>query len=213
MSGSGKKRAPLVAERRYGKSQPPKKKPARKRKQSRTRKKRSFLGWLFLPFAWVLRLLWKLTWRLGAVVALIVGLAVWFFASQMPPIDQIVDGRVRGSVTLLDREGEVFATRGDRFGGVVTAQSVSPHLRNAVVAVEDKRFYRHLGVSPRGIASAVRINLREGRGPLSGNGGSTITQQTAKLLCLGVPFDASRWDSEAAYERDCRRTTIWRKVK
>ena len=59
----------------------------------------------------------------------------------------------------------------------------------------------------------MRINVREGRGPLSGNGGSTITQQTAKLLCLGVPFDPETWDSERDYESDCRRTTIWRKVK
>ena len=45
------------------------------------------------------------------------------------------------------------------------------HLRNAVVATEDKRYYQHFGISPRGIASAVRINLSEGRGPLEGNGG------------------------------------------
>ncbi|MCB2138784.1 MAG: transglycosylase domain-containing protein, partial [Rhodobacteraceae bacterium] len=55
-----------------------------------------------------------------------------------------------------------------------------------VVATEDKRFYSHFGISPRGIAGAIRINLAEGRGPLEGNGGSTITQQVAKLLCLGV---------------------------
>ena len=52
---------------------------------------------------------------------------------------------------LLDRQGEVFAWRGDQFGGVVTAETVSPNLRNAVVATEDKRFYWHLGVSPRGV--------------------------------------------------------------
>ena len=68
---------------------------------------------------------------------------------------------------------------------MVTAETVSPHLKNAVIATEDRRFYMHPGVDPIGIASAMRINLREGRGPLSGNGGSTITQQTAKLLCFG----------------------------
>ncbi|MBV1903328.1 MAG: transglycosylase domain-containing protein, partial [Marinosulfonomonas sp.] len=87
------------------------------------------------------------------------------------------------------------------------------HLRNAVVATEDKRFYRHFGISPRGVASAVRINLGEGRGPLSGHGGSTITQQAAKLLCLGVPFDPTSGISEAAYEADCRQGSVWRKVK
>ena len=212
MSDNRKKRAPLVADKRYS-SKTPVKKTAPRRKKKPARKKRGLLGWLLLPFVWLLRLVWKFTWRMGVVVAALVGLGVFYFASQMPPFEELVDGRVRGSVTLSDQYGDVFATRGDRFGGMITAQSVSPYLRNAVVASEDKRFYRHLGVSPRGVASAVRINLRNGRGPLSGNGGSTITQQTAKLLCLGVPFDANRWDDEAAYEADCRRTTLWRKIK
>ena len=118
---------------------------------------------------------------------------------------------LRGSVTLLDRDGDVFAWRGDQFGGVVTADSVSRHLRNAVIAVEDKRFYSHFGVSPRGVASAVRINLSEGRGPLQGHGGSTITQQTAKLLCLGVEYVESEWESESDYVRDCRRDDVRRR--
>ena len=216
MSGNGKKRTPLVAERRYPKSTGPTRKkptPARKRRTRKPTKKRGIIGFLMSPFVWLFRLIWRLTWRLGLVVAVLVGIGVYFYASQMPPISEMVDGRVRGSVTLTDREGEVFAWRGDQFGGVITTQTVSPHLRNAVVATEDKRFYRHFGISPRGVASAVRINLREGRGPLSGNGGSTITQQTAKLLCLGVPYDVRRWATEREYEDDCRRTTLWRKVK
>ena len=67
--------------------------------------------------------------------------------------------------------------------------------------------------SPRGVASAVRINLSEGRGPLSGHGGSTLTQQTAKLLCLSVPFDPKVWKNQTEYEADCRRTTVVRKAK
>ena len=212
---SGTKRGPLVAEKRYasGNKTKPRKRNTAKTKKTRAAKKRGLLGWLLFPFVWVLRLIWRFSWRMAAVVGILVGLGAWYIAAQLPDYTELVDGRVRGSLTLTDRAGEVFATRGDQFGGVITADSVSPHLRNAVVAVEDKRFYRHLGVSPRGIASAVRINLREGRGPLSGNGGSTITQQTAKLLCLGVPFDPTKWDNEAAYEADCRRTTLWRKVK
>ena len=82
-----------------------------------------------------------------------------------------------------------------------------------MIATEDKRFYGHFGISPRGIASAIRINLAEGRGPLEGNGGSTITQQVAKLLCLGVPYDAANWKTEAEYEADCRQGSLWRKIK
>jgi penicillin-binding protein 1A len=113
----------------------------------------------------------------------------------------------------MDRNDKVFAWRGETFGGQITSENVSADLRNAVVATEDKRFYRHFGVSPRGIASAIRINLSEGRGPLEGNGGSTITQQVAKLLCLGVKYDPTQWKSEAAYEEDCRSGGIKRKLE
>ena len=162
-----------------------------------------------LPF----RMVWAIFWRLGLVVCLLVGLGITYFASNLPEVNALVDGRAKGSVTLMDRNGDVFAWRGDQFGGIVTAQTVSPFLKNAVVATEDRRFYSHFGLSPRGVASAVRINLRAGRGPLSGNGGSTITQQTAKLICLGVNYDPKVWKSERAYERECRRTTLWRKIK
>ncbi len=213
MSNQNNNRGPLVAEKRDIGRKPTTRSKKTRSKRKVAPKRRGILGWVLAPIFWILRLLWRFTWRIGIIAIVLTGLGVFYTASQLPDAADLVDGRVRGSVTMADRDGEVFATRGDQFGGMITAQSVSPHLRNAVVAVEDKRFYRHIGVSPRGIASAVRINLRNGRGPLSGNGGSTITQQTAKLLCLGVPFDPTKWDDEAAYEADCRRTTLWRKVK
>jgi len=218
MSNSGRKKTRLVAEKRYSASKPKRKPASAKpvRRKPAARKAPARKGLLSLPMRlvrWVLRLIWKATWRVGAVVALIVGVAVAYTYSTLPPVSDLLDGRSRGSVTLLDRNGDVYAWRGDQFGGVVTAETVSPALKNAVVATEDKRFYYHPGVDPIGIASAVRINLREGRGPLQGHGGSTITQQTAKLLCLGVDFDKAQWESEADYVADCRRTSLSRKVK
>ena len=165
----------------------------------------------FVGLVW--RILWGIGWRVGFITAMILGGAVMFFYVQLPPVADLLDARARGSVTLLDRNDKVFAWRGETFGGQITADTVSPYLLNAVVATEDKRFYRHFGISPRGIASAVRINLSEGRGPLSGNGGSTITQQVAKLLCLGTAYDPTAWKSEADYEADCRQGGVWRKIK
>jgi len=158
-------------------------------------------------------LIWRLFWRGAAVVFLLIAAGTFYFFSSLPPVEALLDARARGSVTLLDRDGQVFAWRGEQFGGQITADSVSPNLRNAIVATEDRRFYHHFGVSPRGIASAVKINLSEGRRALSGHGGSTITQQTAKLLCLGVDYDPEVWKSEADYEADCREGSVWRKVK
>jgi len=224
MSDSGRKKPPLVAEKRYGKG--PAKKAAPKRKAApkktarkraapkRVAKKRNPIVAFFLNIiGWIWRVIWAFTWRIGLVVGIVIGLAVSYFYMTLPEVEDLLDGRARGSVTLLDRDDQVFAWRGDQFGGAVTAETISEHLKNAVVATEDKRFYRHFGVSPRGVASAIRINVQEGRSPLSGHGGSTITQQTAKLLCLGVPFDADIWETEAAYVRDCRQSSLWRKIK
>jgi penicillin-binding protein 1A len=159
------------------------------------------------------RVLWGFGWRVAAMGAIVIGLFTLYYFAQLPPLESLIDARTRGSVTMLDRNGKVFAWRGETFGGQITTETVSPYLKNAIIATEDKRFYRHMGISPRGIASAIRINLAEGRGPLEGNGGSTITQQVAKLICLGVPFDPTQWKDEADYEADCRVSSKWRKLK
>ncbi len=234
MANNGSRRPPLVADKRYpgrttraktsGKSTggssgktPPGKPPRKPRKPQPNRQSKRPLPWIIALPLLLIRGLFRLGLRLAVIGTVLVGLlvagGVFYFASTIPPLTQLVDGRARGSVTLLDRDGNTFAWRGEQFAGIVTADSVSPALKDAVVATEDKRFYRHFGLSPRGIASAVRINLSEGRGPLSGHGGSTLTQQVAKLLCLGDPYDPDTWATEAEYEADCRQSTLWRKIK
>lgn len=215
MSGNRKKRTRLVADKRYSPTKKVAKKPAAKRRKPtpRRKKRNPFVALLTGLFSWIFRLTFRIFIRGTAVVLLLLAGGIGYFYLALPPVEELLDGRARGSVTLLDRDAKVFAWRGEQFGGHISSETVSNHLRNAVVATEDKRFYRHLGISPRGVASAVRINLREGRGPLSGHGGSTITQQSAKLLCIGVPYDPKKWESEKAYESDCRRGSLSRKIK
>ncbi|SMX40630.1 transglycosylase domain-containing protein [Maliponia aquimaris] len=224
MSTSKGKPRRLVADRRYPRGAAPDKqaaKSAKPAKPARTRsrrtparaRRRGPIGVLAALASWIVRLVLRVTISAVVVAGLILGGAVLYTYSSLPDLSQVLDGRARGSVTLLDRDGEVFALRGDQFGGIVTAESVSPHLKNAVVATEDRRFYWHFGVSPRGVAGAIRINLSEGRGPLSGHGGSTITQQTAKLLCLGVEYDPTVWKKEADYLADCRAGSLKRKAQ
>lgn len=222
MTSSGRNRPSLVAENRYTSRQAPKKAapkkptPPKKRRTSGggrpPRRPRGPIGLVRGLIGWIFGLIWRVVWRGILIVSLIIGASVWYTASNLPNASDLIDGRARGSVTMLDRDGRQFAWRGDQFAGAITAASVSPNLKNAVVATEDKRFYWHLGISPRGILGAIRSNLRDGNGALSGSGGSTITQQTAKLLCQGQPFDATLWENEAAYEADCRKTTLWRKI-
>ncbi|MBP0483664.1 transglycosylase domain-containing protein [Sagittula salina] len=219
---STRKPGKLVADRRYGsrtatpKSTPkptPGKKSPKKRRPPAPRRRRGPVGLILGLFGWIVRTVMKVAVTIAVLVALGIGSWVLYVESTLPEVSAFMDGRARGSVTLLDRDDRVFALRGDQFGGVVHADTISPHLRNAVIATEDKRFFKHFGLSPRGIASAIRINLSEGRGPLSGHGGSTITQQTAKLLCLGRTYDPKEWKNEAAFVDDCRQSSLERKAK
>lgn len=128
-----------------------------------------------------LRLIWAVCWKMGLVGAAILASATLWFYTQLPPASALFDGRGTGSVTLLDRDGNVFAWRGEQYGGELRATQVSPHLVHAVVATEDKRFWGHIGIDPRGIARAAMANIRAGR---LVQGGSTLTQQVAKNVFL-----------------------------
>lgn len=216
MGSSGNDKRRLVADRRKPAARAPQ--PATRRQTAPARRAKPRQGNILVRFVTgfvtlIWRIVWGVTWRLGATVAAMLFLATAYFYVQMPPLTDLLDARARGSVTMMDDDGNVFAWRGETFGGIITTEKASPHLLNAIIATEDRRFYSHLGISPRGIAGAIRSNLQSGRGAFSGAGGSTITQQVAKLLCLGVAFDPEVWDSEAAYEADCRRGTVWRKIQ
>ena len=72
---------------------------------------------------------------------------------------------------------------------------VSPFLRKAVVAVEDRRFYLHPGVDPVGLARALWTDVRRGG---AAQGGSTLTQQLARTLFLSNRRTLGRKVREAA---------------
>jgi len=135
---------------------------------------RSF-RWLFIG---MFRLVWWIGLRVAIVVGLVLGVATAYYYVRMPDYAALLDGRERGSVTLIDHRGDVFAWRGEQLG-LTRAEAVSPHLINAVIATEDRRFYWHFGVDLRGTLRAALVNLREGA---TVQGGSSITQQAAKLI-------------------------------
>lgn len=176
MVKQGKTRPPLVAP--VKKFSVPKKQRVTKPKKPR----RGIRGFFLSLGLWVLGFFMRIGMYVSVLLVLVIGVTTALFYKDLPSAVALMDDRVRGSVTMLDRHGATFAWRGDQFGGLVSAKTVSPHLKNAVIATEDKRFYRHFGISPRGILGAIRINMAAGRSPLSGNGGSTITQQVAKRV-------------------------------
>ncbi len=94
-------------------------------------------------------------------------------AAETPPAATVY-------VSSLDKP---FAARGVYRGEKVTADHLPPNLVQAVVAIEDRRFFSHGGIDLRGMLRAASHNLWGGRGV---EGGSTITQQLARLTYLST---------------------------
>jgi 1A family penicillin-binding protein len=181
MANQGKNRPPLVAPMKKFK-EPVKKAPKKKRAKKPKTARKGISGFFKTLALKLLQAVWWVGLRVSVILALVIGAGTAYYYKDLPDARALMDDRQRGSVTMTDNAGRVFAWRGDQFGGIVLAETVAPALKNAVIATEDKRFYRHFGLSPRGIIGAMRINMAAGRSPLSGNGGSTITQQVAKRV-------------------------------
>ncbi len=134
----------------------------------------------------------------GAILALwcAIGLAgiVAYYASQLPPIDQLSVPKRPPNIAIVASDGSLLANRGETGGRVVGIRELPPYLPRAFVAIEDRRFYGHMGIDPVGIARAMAQNLTR-RGV--SQGGSTLTQQLAKNLFLTQERTASRKIQEA----------------
>jgi penicillin-binding protein 1A len=125
---------------------------------------------------------WLRPSRILGSLLLLVALALLALVLDSARLAQSVVRPVRPSaVTLLDRHGVPLATLGDGWSRPLRLEEVSPHMVDAIVAIEDRRFFSHGGVDPMGLARAFLRNLRSGR---IAEGGSTITQQLVKLVFL-----------------------------
>jgi penicillin-binding protein 1C len=107
-------------------------------------------------------------------------LLLWLRLGPIPPA--LLDDRAPESTVVVDRHGvplyEALSSAGTR-SVTLTADRLPPTLVAATIAVEDRRFLLHPGVDPIAIVRAAAVNLAH-RGRVEG--GSTITQQVAKLL-------------------------------
>ena len=88
---------------------------------------------------------------------------VAYEASQLPPIDQLAVPKRPPNIAILADDGSLIANRGDTGGAAVRLIDLPPYLPKAFVAIEDRRFYSHLGIDPVGISRAVVRDLT-GRG-------------------------------------------------
>ena len=120
--------------------------------------------------------------RAVAIVTLagLITLGLWVRLGPIPPALLTVGGRE--STLVVDRYGvplyEALSADGARSIGL-RAADLPPVLVAATIAAEDRRYWSHPGIDPAALLRAAKKNLVEGR---IVEGGSTITQQTAKLL-------------------------------
>ncbi len=127
-------------------------------------------------------IIWRSRWIRWAAPFL-VGMGAVLFGSLFVPVrkERLATVAVE-SVTWVDRNGRQLA---ERVGGQgarmtpVTLDEVSPYVIDALIAIEDKRFFHHVGIDPLAIGRAFKQNVKSLRVV---SGGSTITQQLARLL-------------------------------
>lgn len=128
-------------------------------------------------------------WRrilFGLFVAF-VGLIGWL--AWTAPLSRALEPLPNPALVFLDANGQPFARRGAFKEEPVDVTKLPPHVVDAVLSIEDRRFYDHFGIDVRGIARAAFANLQAGDVV---QGGSSITQQLAKTSFLTLERSYTR---------------------
>ena len=159
---------------------PPKKPPARtttRRAPTRRKPRRGLIAAAVRTFRGIVY------WSVVAGIIAIAGVAglVGYYWSKLPPTSEWALPQRPASVRIVSADGALITNRGDAAGKTLTLAEMPDYLPEAVIAIEDRRFYWHLGIDPIGLARASIVNLTAG-GVVQG--GSTLTQQLAKNLFL-----------------------------
>lgn len=129
--------------------------------------------------------------RLGVAVKTLLALAVLAFGalvvavyiarSQLPSFESLKSSPNGQMVRVHAADGSVLVSLGPSYGQWLSYDRIPEVMRDATIAVEDRRFRSHLGVDPIGIARSVGVRYERGRWV---QGGSTITQQLARNVFL-----------------------------
>jgi penicillin-binding protein 1A len=125
--------------------------------------------------------------------ALIVGLlgayAIIFMKPRLPPLDAIIDYHPKIPLRIYSADHVLMGEFGEEKRSLVKLQDIPANMKNAVLAIEDARFYQHGGVDYFGIARAVVSDLLHGGAK---QGASTITMQVARNVFLSSEKTYSR---------------------
>ena len=136
-----------------------------------------------------------LAWLALGLVSMFYGFMT-ALAQDLPQFEVAQLAQQSNGVIYADNGKTVLGTlRSDQYRVIVKWNQMAPVMRNAVVAIEDRRFYHHGAIDPIGIARAAIVNI--GTGSLV-QGGSTITQELIK----------NRWEPAQADHRTLKRKII-----
>lgn len=157
--------------------------PPSKPSSTKMKKKKSIVGFLF-----------KWIFVLGLWLSIIAsGILAWY-AAELPDITRSADFERKASITVLASDDRQIMRFGEIKGNTVDISELPNNLINAVLSIEDRRFFSHFGIDIFGVARAMVVNIHQGRFV---QGGSTITQQLAKNLFLSHKRTLKRKIQEA----------------
>lgn len=123
----------------------------------------------------------------------LMGLAISF--RNLPDVRVLRDYIPTETSYIYDVNGTLLSSIHDEANrDMVELDDISPHLKRAVLAIEDSNFYVHRGINPTSIARALLTNLEQGD---TVEGGSTVTMQLVKNLFLSPERTISRKTAEA----------------
>ncbi|MFC2158559.1 penicillin-binding protein 1A, partial [Acidobacteriota bacterium] len=135
-------------------------------------KKRKFWQYVLISFLFL------------TLVGLGVGIGVYKALLQnLPPITQLEDYEPYSISYIYADDGQVAGEFAKEKRVRVSFDEIPDVLKQAIIATEDPRFYKHNGIDFRGILRAVWVNLKN-LGKIRPHGGSTITQQLMRRLLL-----------------------------
>ncbi len=117
----------------------------------------------------------------GGLAAGFGGGALWVLSQGLPQVSRLETFRPPSSTRVYAADGSLLAEFAVQRRTPVPLEDMPPHLIRAFLAIEDHRFFEHIGLNLGRIAKALLVDLLERR---IVEGGSTITQQLAKVLFL-----------------------------
>ena len=118
---------------------------------------------------------------LASLLLLALGTSVFFAARNMPGYATLMNSQVGQTIVVRARDGTQIVAMGPSYGEWLHADEIPQVMKDAMVAVEDRRYYTHFGIDPIGLVRALYVALRDDS-PVRAT--STISQQLARNVFL-----------------------------